>query len=124
MQRKFCALLGGLALTTFVFCAPPMFGQLRKTHTHLKLRFAEPRTHGSPRAARVDAIQSGAATSLLPVWNFQAVSTRDGNLYAGSMVGANPTLSGPGVNVRVTAQIVPIILKLHTIGTSVDFNTG
>jgi hypothetical protein len=110
-------------LLLFVFCAS-MFGQGAGTpRSHLTLKNIEPITHGV-RAARVDAIQSGAASSLLPVWNFQAISTRDGNIYAGSMVGANPTLSGPSVNVSVTTQIVPIILKLHTIGTSFNPKTG
>ena len=112
-----------LVLVLSVFCAS-MFGQGARTpRSHLTLKNAEPITHGV-RAARVEAIQSGAATSLLPVWNFQAISTRDGNIYAGSMVGANPTLSGRGVNVSVTAQVVPIILRLHTIGVSFDPTTG
>jgi hypothetical protein len=34
------------------------------------------------------------------------------------MVGANPTLRGRAASVNVTGQVVPIILKLHTIGTS------
>ena len=40
------------------------------------------------------------------------------------MVGANPTLRGPSVNVSVSGQIVPIILKLHTIGVSFNPKTG
>jgi hypothetical protein len=101
-----------------------MFGQDTRTQAlKLELRYVGPITHGDP-AARALAIQSGAATSLLPVWNFQAISTRDGNIYAGSMVGANPTLRGPDVNVSVTGQVVPIILKLHTIGTKFNPKTG
>src|SRR6516165_10006601 len=112
-----------LVLVLSVFCAS-MFGQGARTpRSHLTLKNAEPITHGV-RAARVEAIQSGAATELLPVWNFQAISTRDGNIYAGSMVGANPTLRGPEVSVSVAGQIVPIILKLHTIGTKFNSTTG
>src|SRR5215472_6579282 len=124
MQRKFCVLLGCLVLTLFALGAS-MFGQNARTpRVKLKLRFAEPITHGD-RTARAQVIQSGAtASSLLPVWNFQALSTRDGNIYAGSMVGANPTLRGPSVNVSVPGQIVPIILKLHTIGVSFNPKTG
>src|SRR5215475_4683909 len=40
------------------------------------------------------------------------------------MVGANPTLRGLDVNVSVTGQVVPIILKLHTIGIKFNSNTG
>ena len=124
MQRKFCVLLGCLVLTLFALGAS-MFGQNARTpRVKLKLRIAEPITHGD-RTARAQVIQSGAAASrLLPVWNFQALSPRDGNIYAGSMVGANPTLRGPSVNVSVTGQIVPIILKLHTIGVSFNPKTG
>ena len=123
MPRNFRIALPCVVLSLFVFCAC-MFGQARTPRVRLNLKIEPTITHGSAPAARVQAIQSGATTSLLPVWNFQAISTRDGNIYAGSMVGANPTLSGPGVNVSVTAQVVPIILKLHTIGTSVNPTTG
>src|SRR5262249_7828378 len=123
MQGKIHVRLVCLALAIFSLCVF-MFGQNRLTPSvHLRLRNAEPITHGF-RRARADAILSGAATNLLPVWNFQALSTRDGNIYAGSMVGANPTLRGPSVNVSVTGQIVPIILKLHTIGVSFNPKTG
>jgi len=126
MLRKLCVPFVCLAFTIVALCAC-MFGQYTPTQApKLKLRYVEPITHGDPtaRAARALAIQSGAATSLLPVWNFQTISTRDGNIYAGSMVGANPTLSGPDVNVSVTGQVVPIILKLHTIGTKFNPKTG
>ena len=123
MRRQFYVRFTCLVLVLFVFCAS-LFGQGARTpRSHLILKNTEPITHGV-RAARIEAIQSGAATSLLPVWNFQTISSRDGNIYAGSMVGANPTLNGPGVNVSVTAQVVPIILKLHTIGVSFNPNTG
>lgn len=121
MQRKLCVLFA--CFTTVALCAS-MFGQdARPQDRKLKLRYIEPISHGD-QASRAQAIQSNAATQLLPVWNFQAVSTRDGNIYAGSMVGANPTLRGPEVNVSVTGQIVPIILKLHTIGTNINRTTG
>lgn len=123
MPRNFRIALPCAVLSLFAFCTC-MFGQARKPSVTLKLKQEPTITHGSVRAARAGAIQSGAATNLLPVWNFEAISTRDGNIYAGSMVGANPTLSGPGVNVSVTAQVVPIILKLHTIGVSINPKTG
>jgi hypothetical protein len=122
MQRKLCVLSVCLILTLFALCAS-MFGKdAHAPRRTLKVRYTMI-DHGD-KVGRADAIQSGAATSLLPVWNFQAISTRDGNIYAGSMVGANPTLRGPETSVSVTGQIVPIILKLHTKGVSVNFNTG
>lgn len=121
MQRKLCVLF---TCFTIVALSASMFGQDAPTQPRkLKLRYTEPITHGD-HASRAQAVQSGAATDLLPVWNFQALSTRDGNIYAGSMVGANPSLRGPEVNVSVAGQVVPIILKLHTIGTKFDSNTG
>lgn len=125
MQRKFIDSLPCVVLTSLALCAF-MFGQdqARTQPLHLTLRYAEPITHGMDRDARAQAIQSGSAASLLPVWNFQAISSRDGNIYAGSMVGANPTLRGPDASVSVTGQVVPIILKLHTIGTSINPKTG
>src|SRR5262252_8489838 len=120
MQRKLCVLFACRVVTLFILCVP-MFGQ--GSRTHLRLRYIQPISHGD-RAERAQTVQSGAASTLLPVWNFQALSTRDGNIYAGSMVGANPTLRGPEVNVSVVGQVVPIILKLHTIGTKINPKTG
>jgi len=121
MQRKLSVLF---TCFTIAVLSASLFGQDASTQPRkLKLRYAEPITHGD-QASRAQAVQSGAATYLLPVWNFQARSTRDGNNYAGSMVGANPSLRGPEVNVSVAGQVVPIILKLHTIGTKFDSKTG
>lgn len=125
MRRKVCVPFVCVVLSFFSLCAS-VFGQ-DQTGTQapkLTIRYAEPITHGMDRAARAEAIQSGSAASLLPVWNFQALSSRDGNIYAGSMVGANPTLRGSDASVSVTGQVVPIILKLHTIGKSFNPKTA
>jgi|HubBroStandDraft_6_1064221.scaffolds.fasta_scaffold211656_1 hypothetical protein len=125
MKKKFCIPFACSVLTLFALCAP-MSGQdqARTKPLKLQLRYAEPITHGSDRATRAQVIQSGRAASVLPVWNFQALSTRDGNIYAGSMVGANPAARGSDARVSVTGQVVPIILKLHTIGVSFNQKTG
>jgi len=125
MQRKVCVPFVCVVLSFFSLCVS-VFGQdqIGTQAPKLTIRYAEPITHGTDRAARAEAIQSGSAASLLPVWNFQALSSRDGNIYAGSMVGANPTLRGSAASVNVTGQVVPIILKLHTIGTSFNPKTG
>ncbi|PWT86963.1 MAG: hypothetical protein C5B58_00555 [Acidobacteria bacterium] len=121
MQRKVCVLF---ACFTIVALCASVFGQdVRTSAGKLTVRYIEPMTHGD-QASRTQAIQSSAATDLLPVWNFQTLSSRDGNIYAGSMVGANPTIRGPEASVSVAGQIVPIILKLHTIGTKVNPTTG
>jgi hypothetical protein len=80
--------------------------------------------HGANPEAVSSALQQSRALNTLPVWNFQALSTRDGNIYAGSMVGANPMVRGTDASVTVAGQIVPIILKLHTIGTKFNPKTG
>jgi hypothetical protein len=121
MQRKLYVLFA--CFTTVALCASMLGQDVRTQAPKLKLRYIEPITHGD-QASRTQAIQSNATTELLPVWNFQAFSTRDGNIYAGSMVGANPTLRGTEASVSVAGQIVPIILKLHTIGTKFNSKTG
>jgi hypothetical protein len=64
-----------------------------------------------------------ASGATLPVWNYEVVSSRDGNLYDGVIVGQNPSdRSNPSVT--VPAQLVPIILKIHTVGTAINFKTG
>jgi hypothetical protein len=125
MKSKFCNSVTSIVLVVFALCAS-LFGQdeARTRAPKLQLRYAQPITHGMDRAARAQVIQSGKAVNVLPVWNFQALSSRDGNIYAGSMVGANPAASGHSAHVNVTGQVVPVILKLHTIGVSIDPKTG
>jgi hypothetical protein len=128
MPRKFCA-LASIAFTLAALCASMIGQDQARTQPKLTLKYIGPMTHGVDKATRAAAIQSATSTAatagnLLPVWNFQALSSRDGNIYAGSMVGANPTIRGTDANVSVVGQIVPIILKLHTIGVSFNPNTG
>jgi hypothetical protein len=125
MKTKFRFPLASIVLVAFALCAS-MFGQdqARTGALKLQLRYPEPITHGMDREARAQIIQSGRAVNVLPVWNFQALSTRDGMVYAGSMVGANPTQRGHAARVSVTGQVVPVILKLHTIGVSFNSKTG
>jgi hypothetical protein len=122
MSRKLSFPLVCIAFTLFSACGL-LFSQ-SQTRAHLTLKYAPPISHGVDKETRAVVIQSGTATNLLPVWNFQAISTRDGNIYAGSMVGANPTVRGTDASVSVVSQIVPIILKFHTIGTSFNPSTG
>ncbi len=65
----------------------------------------------------------GTSGATLPVWNYQVISSRDGNLYDGVIVGQNPS-DRANPSVSVPGQLVPIILKTHVIGTAVDRNTG
>jgi hypothetical protein len=61
--------------------------------------------------------------AVLPVWNYEVVSSRDGNLYDGVIVGRNPS-DKSSTTVTVPAQLVPIILKTHAVGTAVNGKTG
>jgi hypothetical protein len=80
-------------------------------------------THGPmSTAARKQNIL--ASSSPLPLFNYQVISSRDGNLYQGVIVGRNPNEQGSNAQVNVTTQVIPIVLKFHTLGTAVDLTTG
>jgi hypothetical protein len=67
-------------------------------------------------------IPAAAGDPVLPVWNFTARSSRDGHRHSGTMVGTSP-FSSPG-STTVTTQIVPLIIRTHTLATSFDPTTG
>jgi hypothetical protein len=107
----------------------PLFSQqaTTKPKLHLQLRNAPPMRHGLDSTSIAEGLKASTATSApnqLPVWNYQVLSTRDGNIYGGNMVGANPATRGTGASVNVPSQIVPVILKFHTIGVSFNPTTG
>jgi hypothetical protein len=78
-----------------------------------------------PGAAQLPA-QTGAtalaSTATLPLWTFNVRSSRDGNHYPGVMVGSNP-FNTPGTT-RVPTFVIPLVLKTHTLGTSLNAATG
>jgi len=76
------------------------------------------------RVANNAALAAAGAANVLPVFNYQVVSSRDGNLYQGVIVGAHPSTRGPAAKVVVRAQLIPVILHFHTLGVSVNFHTG
>ena len=81
-----------------------------------------PKFHFSPlrTAARTAApLARPASTPGLPLWSFTVNSARDGNQYTGVMVGSNP-FDDDSRSTRVATQIIPIIFKTHTVGTSVN----
>lgn len=73
----------------------------------------------APRAAAAAA--AAASSGGLPLWTFDAYAARDGLRHKGAMVGTNPFTS-PGTS-KVAVEIIPVILKLHTIGVSFDPTT-
>jgi hypothetical protein len=74
------------------------------------------------RNAITSAIPSGS--NQLPVWNYEVVSSRDGFLHQGVIVGRNPNEQGTNAAVSVPTQIVPIVLKFQRIAPSLNLDTG
>ena len=75
----------------------------------------------APAHANAAAPLAAASTPGLPLWSFNVHSDRDGNNYSGVMVGSNPFHHDSG-RTNVATQIVPIVFKTHTVGTSVGAN--
>ena len=63
-----------------------------------------------------------AKSATLPLWTFDFPSSRDGNSYPGAMVGLDPFTS-PG-SVSVPTKVVPVIIRTHQVGVSVNPKTG
>jgi hypothetical protein len=91
--------------------------------THLRL------VKPGPRQADIEAtlkLMARDPSRTLPLWTFSVQSSRDGNTYTGVMVGATPfSRHAKGkADVAVPTYVVPLIIRTHTIVTSLDFNTG
>ena len=96
-------------------------------HFHrFQLKKAPPIVHGpmSREERKYSVANTPSGSNQLPVWNYEVVASRDGNLYEGVIVGRNPNESGTNAAASVPAQVIPLILKFHRIGTAVDLNTG
>ena len=105
---------------------PGAFGQKSKT-PRLKGYFtvrrpAQGLAMESAKSKALTSAASPAASTTLPLWTFDVVSSRDGNTYPGVMVGLDPFHS-PG-SVTVPTFVIPLRIVTHTIGTSVDPKTG
>src|SRR3981081_414347 len=115
-----------IALLVFVFCfsATLALGQSTQSTTHHQFQLKTPPgiSHGSISRQALKSLATSPSNPL-PVWDYQVISPRDGNLYDGVIVGRNPNTRGDGAAVSVTTQVVPVILKFHRIGTAVDFKT-
>jgi hypothetical protein len=104
--------------------------QSQETTLHHRLKFRNPppaiEQLTESREARKSLVTSSIAsgTNLLPVFNYEEFSSRDGNIYDGVIVGANPSTRGPAAQVTIKAQVIPVILKFHTLGVSFNPKTG
>jgi len=112
-------------LVAVAFCAAlATFAQAQSAQQRLPMKhFAKP-NHTQSSVAALSATSPAAAAAVpgLPLWTFNVESSRDGNEYTGVMVGTSPFHDGSG-HTSVATQVVPIVIRTHTIGTSVS-STG
>jgi hypothetical protein len=80
---------------------------------------APSKTSPTTSTAAGTAAAAASASPGLPVWTFNVESNRDGNEYTGVMVGTSPFNGGSG-QTSVATQIVPIVIRTHTVGTVVS----
>jgi hypothetical protein len=78
-------------------------------------------------AARSQAVRASSAISsqgstVLPLWFYDVVSSRDNNGYFGIMIGNDPF--NVGGSAEVSTYIVPLIIRTNTIGVGYDSTTG
>lgn len=121
MQKRVLSLIAALSVSL-----PLTLAQDAPVPHKLEFRNAPPIVYGSTSAeARRSIVTSSAAagTNLLPLFNYEVFSPRDNRLYQGVIVGANPSTRGAAASVTVTAQLIPVILNFHSIGTAVDLKT-
>jgi len=124
MQRITRVRIAALAIASSIPVTTAI-GQSADSPAAHRLQLKNPPTivHGlASTDARKAMVAAGA--NQLPVWNYQVVSSRDGGLYQGVIVGNKPSLTGTAAEASVTTQVVPIILKFQTLGTAVNLNTG
>jgi hypothetical protein len=125
MPRKPLVLAASIAIA-LCSSATLMLGQSAKVkHFHrFQLKKAPPIVHGPmSREERKNILaNTPSGSNQLPVWNYEVVASRDGFLYQGVIVGRNPNEHGANAAVSVPAQVIPLILKFHRIGTAVDAN--
>src|SRR4029077_12917494 len=99
-MRNAFSLIAALALASF---SAFTIAQAQDAAVPHRLQFLNPPT-SLQRPMAADAVRSAvtgsaavngaAGANLLPVFNYQVVSTRDGFLYDGVIVGANPGTRG------------------------------
>lgn len=111
-----------LPLALVVTWAATLFGQSEGQFAHrFQLKPSPTIVHGTPSSLPPATLVNN---SPLPLWNYQVISSRDGNVYQGVIVGRNPQMMGSHSAVSVPTQVVPVILNFQSIATSVDLNTG
>jgi hypothetical protein len=114
------ASLKTMSVTTF---SPKDLQRARSGAAAAPMRSAMVSVTSSAAASPVAAAPAAlAAGNLPPLWTFDVRARRDGKHHQGAMVGTNPFEEG-GTS-RVATQIIPLILRTHTIATGLDLKTG
>jgi hypothetical protein len=91
----------------------------------LQRKSLPPINHGNVSREMVRAMAAdNNGTGKLPLWNYQLISPRRGFIYEGMIVGRDPSKRGPQANVHIPTQLVPVVLRFHTVITGFDPNTG
>ena len=123
MERK-RSLVFVYAMVALCAAAPTLLGQEQDQEQVNRPRLRGYFTVRKPaQGIDMDTIKGEIAKSTtLPLWTFDAHSSRDGNSYPGVMVGLNP-FNNPG-SVSVPTNVVPVIIKTHKVGVSVNPRTG
>lgn len=104
------------------------FAQSDQPSPHrFQLKHQPPIVHSAmSKEARRSVVTNSAlaGSNPLPVWDYEVLSPRDGNIYEGVIVGRNPSSTGADAAANVPTQVVPIILNFHRVGTAVNLSTG
>ncbi|MFZ0583332.1 MAG: hypothetical protein WAN72_01520 [Candidatus Acidiferrales bacterium] len=115
------------ALVALVFSGSVAFGQQQKTQLPKQNPYLKPTKSLAPNAEA--SVKSNAASSalsnsskssaMLPLFNYEVTSSRDGNTYNGTIVGRSPFTDAFGYT-AVPAQIVPVIIVTNSVFAGVD----
>jgi hypothetical protein len=75
---------------------------------------AQPSAAQQSAGIRPQSTIGGGGSKMIPLWNYDVESTRDGGFYTGVMVGTDPAIGGTS---KIPTYIVPLVITTHTIVT-------
>ncbi len=112
MRQRLSLLLLGCGLAASF--TPATFAQTTQQQQHLKGYYTVRPLAASPEAMKAAMDPTSHAT--LPLWQYNVVSSRDGNSYTGISVGTDPSSN---VSTHVPTKVIPIVFKMPD-GTILD----
>jgi hypothetical protein len=105
--------------------AAAQLGSAKSSLPRLRRKSHPPITHGTVSREMVRAMAAdNNDTDKLPLWNYQVIAPRSGSIYEGMIVGRDPSKRGRQANVHIPTQLVPVVLRFHTVITGFDPSTG